>query len=557
MSTGAFLKRIEYVSVDDKNTTNLLTDDITISATKSTEIKNNILQITLKNSPTNIASDGTVYGTHINTDYECRFKEEDLMTLYLKHTNDGNDFLDTTWADDDSLIGEYMLKEIGFDTSESSTRLTLKAVDRAYVLFNIVWSYSYGISNVFTAPGIIRHTVRVNAEKIETQIKTFQGTGKDAGVFYSIDCKFVSEGGNIQDYRSEIITTLNGAINSTDSTITLTSTTGFKTAGTIVVTDGTNSEHIKYTGVSGNDLTGCERGIDETLAQSFSSGINVYQGFPEIMLSKSWKPIFEWVAELSVSTQTNYLDEVQEGGTEYYPRSFMIWFDKTNSLHWLYTDDEPDLTIELGEEDFRSMRLEKSVFDTVNFVIYNAGEDMNGNGILYYYYDDNTEASGLKMRYQPMTSIANDMVLSDRTDFNKVRDTTNTQDELKQYPASYSPAISNWAFKIESNNFRNFVGLSARTTLTNDSEYNESLREAAKWRGLQEAKKITTKTGGLRYRGDIALKGTNVNPGDLIQVTNKYTGQLAQKIRVLNVRHQVNANGYETILSVEEDEKTV
>ena len=177
MSTGAFLKRIEYVSVDDKATTNLLTDDITISATKSTEIKNNILQITLKNSPTNIAPDGTVYGLHINSDYECRFKEEDLMTLYLKHTNDADDFIGTTWADDDTLIGEYMLKEVGFDTSESSTRLTLKCVDRAYVLFNIVWSYSYGISNVFTAPGIIRHTVKVNSEKIEELIKTFQGTG--------------------------------------------------------------------------------------------------------------------------------------------------------------------------------------------------------------------------------------------------------------------------------------------------------------------------------------------------------------------------------------------
>ena len=567
MSTGAFLKRIEYVSSTngDVNNPELITDDITISATKSTEIKNNILQITLRNTPSNY--DGSnVYGTHINTNYQCKFNEEDLMTLYLKHTNDANDFLDTTWADSDVLIGDYMLKEIGFDTAEASTRLTLKAVDRAYVIFNIVWSYSYGISTTFTAPGIIRHTVRANSEALEDNLKTFVGTGNDVGVSYSVDAKFQSEGGYIEDirrikdssgnYSYDAQSTLNGAISSSDTTITLT-TTDFKDEGTIVITDGTNTEHIKYTGKSGNDLTGCVRGIDETVAQSWSDNSDTYQGFPEILLSKSWKPIFEWIAELSVSTQTNYSDEVQEGGTEYFSRSFMIWFDKNNAVHWLYTDDCVDTTLELGEEDLRGMRLQKSVFDTVNFIIYNCGEDMDGNGILYYWFDENSEASGLKMRYQPMTSISNDAVLLDIQKFNTSRDTSNTQDQLKQYPSSYSPAITSWSFKDDSNNFRNLLGLSARTSISNDTEYNESLREACKWRGLQQAKKITTKTSGLRYKGDIVLKGTHINPGDLIQITNRYTGQLMQKVRALNVRHQVNQNGWETILSVEEDEKTV
>ena len=92
--------------------------------------------------------------------------------------------------------------------------------------------------------------------------------------------------------------------------------------------------------------------------------------------------------------------------------------------------------------------------------------------------------------------------------------------------------------------------------LKHDAEYNSMLREACKWRGLQEAKKITTNRAGLRYRGQIAIKGVHVNPGDLIQTTNSFNGLSEQKLRVLGVRHNINMNGWETTLDLEEDEQT-
>ncbi len=66
-------------------------------------------------------------------------------------------------------------------------------------------------------------------------------------------------------------TTLNGDINDSVTTITLTSSTGFSAAGTVRIGD----ELITYTGKSSNDLTGCTRGTNSTTAASHSSGTAV------------------------------------------------------------------------------------------------------------------------------------------------------------------------------------------------------------------------------------------------------------------------------------------
>jgi len=66
-------------------------------------------------------------------------------------------------------------------------------------------------------------------------------------------------------------TTTDGAINAVVTTITLDSTAGFGTSGMAYITDPvTNDEQISYTGVSGNDLTGCVRGIGGTSAAAHS-----------------------------------------------------------------------------------------------------------------------------------------------------------------------------------------------------------------------------------------------------------------------------------------------
>jgi hypothetical protein len=66
-------------------------------------------------------------------------------------------------------------------------------------------------------------------------------------------------------------TTLNGAINSSVTSIVLTSATGFTSSGVVLI----DSEQISYTGISTNTLTGCTRGANGSTAASHSSGVTV------------------------------------------------------------------------------------------------------------------------------------------------------------------------------------------------------------------------------------------------------------------------------------------
>jgi len=68
-------------------------------------------------------------------------------------------------------------------------------------------------------------------------------------------------------------TTLNGAINSAVTTLTLADASQFPSSGTnFIIID---SEEISYTGVSGNTLTGLTRGVAGTTAASHSDGATV------------------------------------------------------------------------------------------------------------------------------------------------------------------------------------------------------------------------------------------------------------------------------------------
>ena len=79
-------------------------------------------------------------------------------------------------------------------------------------------------------------------------------------------------------------TTLDGTHTNSVTTLTLASSTGFATEGTVFV----GSEEITYTAVSGNTLTGCTRGADSTTAAAYSSGVVVTQfdngGLPQYIV---------------------------------------------------------------------------------------------------------------------------------------------------------------------------------------------------------------------------------------------------------------------------------
>jgi hypothetical protein len=68
-------------------------------------------------------------------------------------------------------------------------------------------------------------------------------------------------------------TLLDGSLNSSATTITVDSTTGFSSTGTLYI----ESEQITYTGTSSTTFTGCTRGANSTTAASHSDDVRVAQ----------------------------------------------------------------------------------------------------------------------------------------------------------------------------------------------------------------------------------------------------------------------------------------
>jgi len=138
-------------------------------------------------------------------------------------------------------------------------------------------------------------------------------------------------------------TTLNGTINSSTTTVVVTSTTGFAASGTILI----GSELITYAAKTGTDFTGCTRGALGTTAAAHTTGVIVtdaatFTGWGQsvstttytqirlwseanfgeyLLINPSNGPIYLWVPTYNVSgnlTFTNRAELLSSSGAGVY-----------------------------------------------------------------------------------------------------------------------------------------------------------------------------------------------------------------------------------------------
>ena len=100
--------------------------------------------------------------------------------------------------------------------------------------------------------------------------------------------RFASNIGGLTTNRTYFVnvidnTTLNGAINSSATTIVVVSTASFPSSGTLWI----ESEQINYTGITSTSFTGCTRGVNTTNAAIHASGTTVYGNRFTVTLSKN------------------------------------------------------------------------------------------------------------------------------------------------------------------------------------------------------------------------------------------------------------------------------
>lgn len=484
-----FLMKMLWYPIDDISNPINITDIVDMRVGRGMEIKNNVLRFTLKNPP-EVFVDSSTTQLHKYTDtlYNVKFKEQDQMKLWCTYTDDFSDYEDSTWSgtavtepDSAYLKGIYYVIDHSSQNSNTQNSIQVTCADKTYILFNRLFAKSFALSESRNAPEIIQKVIRYCSQNPKG---IYSGTGSEINVKYDIDAKLEdAEGGYIQDIRKSV--TENGSVNS--------------------------------------DTT-----------------------FPDIAIAKIWKPVYEWISELSQIENLNTNDELigDNGKTIVYGRSFLYYVDENNIFHWFETDDTVSGTgtIVIGTTPgIYDYKLDKKVFDTVNFIVFRGGEDFYGKGTLDYEVDETSNVKTLKMRVIAMTDIAKRLIQKEISIGNLTPDTSG-------------------AFTFSGNRYdRNGTVTPhwSNTSYDNDTNYNNALRDQILSEGHNRARSLIKGLAHARYAGKLVRKGENRTVGDLLNVTNKRVGQNQELLRVMEVTDNIDKNGWVTTLDIEQDKKAI
>mgnify|MGYP003140784247 FL=1 len=137
------------------------------------------------------------------------------------------------------------------------------------------YPFNHSTKSETLVPGTVRYSIPTDAKTVD--YNTFRIV-KDSDLSATGGRLYVL---NYNDYvnsyitQEDEITTTTTSTTHTDSvtTITVSSTTGFDSSGTIFIAN----EQVTYTGTTSTTFTGCTRGANDTTAASIASGVQVAQ----------------------------------------------------------------------------------------------------------------------------------------------------------------------------------------------------------------------------------------------------------------------------------------
>ena len=176
-------------------------------------------------------------------------------------------------------MNEVVLTSANFTDARGVQVQAKNAINEAIRHINqkeFAYPFNHASNSSTVVPGVVRYAIPTGTKYIDYNTARIK---KDTDVSASgVNLKrlnyneYISKEFSTQEDEIES-TTLDGTHTDSVTTLTLVSSTGFATEGTVFV----GSEEITYTAVSGNTLTGCTRGASSTTAAAYSSGVVVAQ----------------------------------------------------------------------------------------------------------------------------------------------------------------------------------------------------------------------------------------------------------------------------------------
>lgn len=518
-----------------------------VTLKRDSEAKSSTMNIRIQNSYdrflTGFTQPFNKYNANTN---DIIFKEGDTLTVYAAEITSARSLDTSTNSADLLMTGE--ISEVNVKGEHNSAKVSLRGVDKTYIILNRLFTQAFTASQNFNAPELVQKVVRFVTDDVDSDALSFDDNGNlVVNGRYSVDARLVNEGGFIEDTRinDSVFPDLSMGkvakpayewvkdLSSTESTndfagsdnadaptqnrnmifyvdelnrfhwfyprdvITTTLSSNISSStGTIALTSSTDfpnqgsvfigSERIDYTAISGNNLTGAKRGSNNTIAASHSSGDTV-----------------------------------------------------KNAIVIIEGDTSSGFTLQ-------TYNITKKTFDVVNFVIFSAGQDMKGNGITNFFFDRATKSKELKDTFKSYADIGKNLMQKEITDGRLTLDNAVTS-----------------AFTFKGNRYKettgNYNGGGGITTswgivVTTNDGYNTAFRTEAVKQATMRAQMLTTKRGSPRWKGTMNFKFARFTAGELFEFTSTRAGINQQSLRIKTAIYNLTKTGGAVTLTVEEDE---
>lgn len=515
--------RLEWYKDKGKAEVEVLIDIIKITVKIGSELKSNTMTINLKNP----FGDSTKR-KFVGSDGRHPFQVDDIFKMYAKYDEDNTGISTATGSNDLLFVGD--LRDVSSKTADTNTTFTLKCTDRSFNLLNGLVINAFRKNEKigkneedimlrkegWTSPLIIQHIIRYKTQtnKKATEVNlVYDNEGNTPPTALDsesieMDARLVSEGGFIQDNRT-------------------------------LDKDGDTRSDF---GTPDSDTT-----LFPTIPIATRN-----HNFPLKDYVVVSKPIYECLLQLSQVDMTNTGDEQDPSiasSTLVIKRAMRFYIDELNRFHWFYPTGtigsdkfENSLDITMGTTtnfEIKGHNLNKTVFEILNFIYFETGEDMNGDVITDIKYDPTSGAPIFKESKRSWPKIADKMKSDDAEEGNITLNKAAAGGY--DFPASYSPAIvPAWDTDIE---------------ISSDDKYNIEFKRVARERGGTRAQALISGSQDPRWKGKIDFKGHNFTVTDLLQYTSEDGGIKEEKIRITGINHSISKGGWFTSLSIEADEK--
>jgi hypothetical protein len=516
-------------------------------STRNMDAKGNTCDLKLNNPIVDFYSDGTPRGYFTNASGLLNFQAatpragfssfEERIEFYAVHDDD---ITTDPVSDENSLfIGQIM--DVGVISTDKDNTVKLTCSDRTFNILNRIAPNDYEDISI---PLIIQNVVRTFTEYdlSETAYNAAGQLGKGPGYVYPIDVRLFSEG------IKQTSTSVNASSTKVITAPSATFVTNGVEVGDLVRNVTTNQVAIVRAVNSETSLT-----LSKVIFTT-SANIQVSDGFvqdfrpdgtafPSISFGFGKKPLYEWVSNLSTEENTNA--DKADKANYVCKRPMMFYVDGKNRLHWFYPDNTPSYEFSLGVKtavgsDTRphliyEADMEKGVFDIINFIIFDCGNDMDGSPITWYAQDPYAGGVIVKDAYRPFITIAPRMRQLDAI-INPTKVTYNGNDD---YTVSGFPFVPAWD--------------RLKRSCPDLATYKTRFKEEALRQGEAKAMDIIKKTANPRWRGKLTIRGENLSPSDLIRYSDKRNGIDRILVRMKSVQHNITKTGWYTTLSLEED----